>query len=398
MKIDKYWAKRNAKAQSKLTTKSIKETQKQMVKYYDSAMKKVILQFEKTYDKLVANCKNGNQPTPADLYKLDKYWQMQGQLRNELQKLGDKQAELLSEMFMKQFKDIYRIAALKDGDQYNKIDNQVINQIIKSVWCADGKTWSDRVWHNTDLLYDDLNSHLTDCLISGKSTKDLTNVLQADFGVSYSRANSLVTTEMAHIQTEAAKERYKDYGIEEVEILADEDERRCDVCGKLHKKRYKINEKLPIPAHPRCRCCIIPVVEDKAELFLSKETDSTLKNLTNHKNKDKIVVPRENNISKEWRTAQFRDKKAEEEHYKHLVEYGNISFEKYVEGARKLLSQPIGENIDGFINNSGATYRYDIINNDFAIGKDGIIFTRFKPKEFIKYWERIKKNELRQKR
>ena len=37
-------------------------------------------------------------------------------------------------------------------------------------------------------------------------------------------------------------------------------------------------------------------------------------------------------------------------------------------------------------------------NNDFAIGKDGIIFTRFKPKEFIKYWERIKKNELRQKR
>ena len=49
-------------------------------------------------------------------------------------------------------------------------------------------------------------------------------------------------------------------------------------------------------------------------------------------------MPKENNISKEWRTAQFRDKKAEEEHYKHLVEYGNISFEKYVEGARKLLS------------------------------------------------------------
>ena len=95
---------------------------------------------------------------------------------------------------------------------------------------------------------------------------------------------------------------------------------------------------MPIPAHPRCRCCIIPVVEDITELFFSKETDSTLKNLTNYKNKDNIAVPKENNISKEWRTAQFRDKKAEEEHYKHLVEYGNISFEKYVEGARKLLS------------------------------------------------------------
>ena len=265
MKIDKYWAERNAKAQSKLTTKSIKETQKQMVKYYDSAMKKVILQFEKTYDKLVANCKNGNQPTPADLYKLDKYWQMQGQLRNELQKLGDKQAELLSEMFMKQFKDIYRIAALKDTGNFSDVDKSVAKQLIKSVWCADGKTWSDRVWHNTDLLRETLNNHLTDCLLAGKTTGELKHILQDDFGVSYNRADTIVRTEMAHIQTEAAKERYKDYGIEEVEILADEDERRCDVCGKLHKKRYKINEKLPIPAHPRCRCCIIPVVDSHKE-------------------------------------------------------------------------------------------------------------------------------------
>jgi SPP1 gp7 family putative phage head morphogenesis protein len=68
---------------------------------------------------------------------------------------------------------------------------------------------------------------------------------------------------MAHIQTQAAKQRYADAGLEEVEVWADKDERQCDVCGKLHQKRFPIGGNMPIPAHPRCRCCIIPVVESK---------------------------------------------------------------------------------------------------------------------------------------
>ena len=67
---------------------------------------------------------------------------------------------------------------------------------------------------------------------------------------------------MAHIQTQAARKRYEDAGITEVEVWADKDERQCDVCAKLHKKRFPIQGAMPIPAHPRCRCTIIPVVED----------------------------------------------------------------------------------------------------------------------------------------
>jgi SPP1 gp7 family putative phage head morphogenesis protein len=81
------------------------------------------------------------------------------------------------------------------------------------------------------------------------------------FNVSFSRADALARTELAHIQTQAARQRYEDTGIEYVEIWADKDERRCEVCGKLHKKRYPVGATMPIPAHPRCRCCIVPVVE-----------------------------------------------------------------------------------------------------------------------------------------
>lgn len=70
---------------------------------------------------------------------------------------------------------------------------------------------------------------------------------------------------MAHIQTQAARKRYKDAGITEVEVWADKDERQCDVCGKLHQKRFPIHGAMPIPAHPRCRCTIIPVVETEEQ-------------------------------------------------------------------------------------------------------------------------------------
>ena len=73
----------------------------------------------------------------------------------------------------------------------------------------------------------------------------------------------LVRTELAHVQTQAAKQRYSDYGVNKVQVWADKDERRCETCGKLHEKVIPIEQTMPIPAHPRCRCCIIPYIEKK---------------------------------------------------------------------------------------------------------------------------------------
>jgi SPP1 gp7 family putative phage head morphogenesis protein len=133
--------------------------------------------------------------------------------------------------------------------------------MINQVWAADGKSWSKRIWENTEHLAATLNEKLIECVVGGKKTSDLKKALMERFGVSYNNADMLARTELAHIQTQAAKQRYTDTGIEYVEIWADKDERRCDVCGKLHKKRYPVDAVMPIPAHPRCRCCIVPVVD-----------------------------------------------------------------------------------------------------------------------------------------
>mgnify|MGYP003519650840 CR=1 FL=1 len=109
-----YWEERQAKAQERLTSKKVKEVEAQLKKYYSNSMKKVIGQFEQTYNKLLSSIDEGREPTPADLYKLDTYWQMQAQLKAVLQKLGDKQAKVFSEAFEMHFFEVYKMLEHKE--------------------------------------------------------------------------------------------------------------------------------------------------------------------------------------------------------------------------------------------------------------------------------------------
>lgn len=260
--VNKYWQDRMAESQVKLANKSIKETEKQIQKYYTKAAEHCIESFEATYDKLLTAIEDGREPTPADLYKLDKYWQSQAQIRRELQKLGEREVAYMTKSFEEVWKDVYNSMALSSDSAFNTISTEAVNQLINQVWCADGKNWSSRIWDNTEKLAVKLNDELINIVATGKRTTDLKNTLIECFDVSYRQANMLVRTEVAHIQTQAAKQRYLDNGVTEVEIWADYDERRCDICGKLHQKKYRVNETLPIPAHPNCRCCIVPVIDN----------------------------------------------------------------------------------------------------------------------------------------
>lgn len=261
MESKEYWAERQAQAQDKLTQKTIKETEAQLAKYYKRTMHNVIGQFEKTYQTYLLNTMHGLESSPATLYKLDTYWQMQAKLRDELQKLGDYQSVLFSKQFAKEYKQIYRSIALHDGFAFSEINTEVAEQMIKQIWCADGSSWASRIWKNTEKLQQALNDGLIDCVVGGMNTATLKAKLMEEFGVSFNRADNLVRTELTHIQAQAARQRYADAGVKEVEVWADKDERRCEICGKLHQKRFPVGAELPIPAHPRCRCRIIPVIE-----------------------------------------------------------------------------------------------------------------------------------------
>ena len=256
-----YWQERNQRTQARLTSKNIKETEAQLRKYYGIATERTVKEFLATYDKLMKTVVRDNHtPTPADLYRLEAYWKLQAELKQELQKLGAKQISKLSTVFINHWMEVYDSLPIDTGN-FIKANKETAIQMINHIWCADGKTWSDRVWQNTDKLQQALNDGLIECVLAGRDEKYLKQQLVNQFGVSYSRADSVVRTELAHIQTQASAKRYEDAGLKQFEVWADEDERRCDICGALHEKRFYIGEQIPIPAHPRCRCCIIPVIE-----------------------------------------------------------------------------------------------------------------------------------------
>lgn len=258
---NKYWQDRLAQVQLALSKKKEGEIERQLRKYYLAASQKVIEDFESTYNKLLATMEEGKTPTPADLYKLDKYWTMQGQLKNQLNKLGNKTINLLSRQFQLHFFDIYYSFALEGKQPFNTIDEAAVRQLINSSWVLDGKNFSQRIWNNTERLLATLNDELIHIVATGKKITNLKQLLQERFDISYRRADTLVRTEICHIQTEAAKTRYESYGIKEVEVLVDPDARTCDLCKALIGKRFPINGTPPLPVHPNERCCLVPVVE-----------------------------------------------------------------------------------------------------------------------------------------
>lgn len=262
-----YWQDRLFKAQEAIAAKTTNQVDRQMRKYYKTTMNRIIADFEDTYNKYLLSVGEGREPTPADLYNMDKYWQMQGQIKAELQKLGDRKIKLLSKAFEENWFDTYYSIVLPqighlEERSFSTIDNSLVQQMINQIWVADGKTWSQRVWKDADLLAETLNEQLINCVTTGKKTSQLKTMLQERFGVSYGRALTLVRTEVAHIQTEAAKTRYHDYGIQYVEVLTAHGGKTepCEQCKALEGKQFPIDGMMPLPVHPNERCCVVPVV------------------------------------------------------------------------------------------------------------------------------------------
>lgn len=218
-----YWASRQEDELNKISTKTEYEINQQLDKYYISAMKKIFEDFEATYNKLIATIGAGATPTVAALYQLDRYWQMQARLKQLCENLGNKEVELLSKKFEEQWEETYKKAALPSDKEFVIPSESNAKQMINSIWCADGKTWSQRVWGNVSLLQETLNEQLVHVVVAGRSTRDLRKLLQERFDVSRSQANMLINTEVNHIQTASAAKRYEDAGLKQYMVLGREE-------------------------------------------------------------------------------------------------------------------------------------------------------------------------------
>jgi SPP1 gp7 family putative phage head morphogenesis protein len=253
--MTEYWKDRQAAVFQSLQNETAAEINKRMAKYYVQAEQHCINAIENLYFKLPEDA------TVNDLYKLDKYWQMEAQIQEELTRLGNNTNAALDKGFINHFNKVSNVVGAQLKTSFATIDKTVVRALVEEPWCADGLSYSARIWNNMALLKTTLDEELSKCVITGSSTISLTKVLEQRFGVARYNASRVARAEIAHVQNKAAQMRYKEAGVTQLEFYATEDERECEECGAMHGKIFSIDEDNIAPLHPFCRCTLLPVLE-----------------------------------------------------------------------------------------------------------------------------------------
>ncbi|WP_394883297.1 minor capsid protein [Clostridium baratii] len=378
MKNSEYWEKRIAKNTWNIYN-SLEQKNKALLEMYQEASTSISDELYRLAEKMKTAT-----PTLSDMHKFNRLAKLQEninfiikELGNNLENFGKKN---MYEGFSNNYKTIMEALGQIDFAMPNK---KLMEQLLNKPWL--GSNFSERLWKNTKVLAMNLNDILTTGLVQGKTVTEMAIQLNNRMNQGFNAAHRLVRTETMHYLNESSFMAYKDAGCEKVQYWAAEDERTCPRCGMKHGNTYSIKDRPILPLHANCRCTYLPIID---EVDAKRNYDEAKENINNENNvqefkNDGII----NN--KKWLKAEFpNEKKFKKYVEKHSNEYNNISAEKYLNLARKLLAVDLNKDIDGFKSKEGFIFKYNKETNDFAIGRaDGKISTLFKPDEKLDYWE-----------
>lgn len=245
-----YWQKREALYNNKCGA-NLKELHTQYNKAFNTLKKET----EGLYIKITQTGATANS-----YYQFNKYYDLMNQIDKELIKLGQKSTAIYSkhfaELYTQNFEIVKNELAFK-GD----INPQRLENALNSIWCKDGKHWSERVWGNTYNLQQTLKDGISNSFITGKSPQEIIKNLKEEFGVEFYKAEKIVRTEMSVIQNKSTMDSYAEAGLEKYRILSNQaDDECCDIDGEeFYITDAQIGVNMP-PFHPNCRCSITGVI------------------------------------------------------------------------------------------------------------------------------------------
>lgn len=115
-----------------------------------------------------------------------------------------------------------------------------IENIIKEPWT--GISFSDRIWHNRDVLVYEAKDTISRGLIRGESYHTMATELSKKMNASYSNSRRLIETEIQASQIKANIDNYKNNDIEKVQISAVLDSKCCMDCSDREGKVIEVNK------------------------------------------------------------------------------------------------------------------------------------------------------------
>ncbi|KJJ66695.1 minor capsid protein [Clostridium sp. FS41] len=208
--------------------------------------------------------------SPAFQARLERLQQLQNQIDLTMRQVyGQEKArstshyvDLANEAYYRSIFDIQQRTGL--GFSFAVIDHKAIDRVINSKWS--GSNYSDRIWHNTRALAQDLKQELLINMVTGRTDSEVADIISNKYAQGASNARRLVRTESCNLANQMEMQSYEECGIETYIYVATLDLKTSTVCRKLDGKRFKVSEQQPglncPPMHPWCRSTTICDISD----------------------------------------------------------------------------------------------------------------------------------------
>jgi SPP1 gp7 family putative phage head morphogenesis protein len=202
---------------------------------------------------------------PAYRARMERLQQLQNQLDATMQQVYQQEkarstghyVDLAREAYYRSVFDIQAQTGI--GFSFNHVSKKAIDCVVNSKWS--GSNYSSRIWKNTQALAQDLKAELLMNVITGRTDREVAEIIVEKFAAGSSQARRLVRTESCNLVNQMEMASYEECGIEYYRFLATLDLRTSSICRNLDNERFKVSEQQPglncPPMHPWCRSTTI---------------------------------------------------------------------------------------------------------------------------------------------
>ena len=195
----------------------------------------------------------------------------------------DKTKNFLATTYEQSFyQSMYDLQMVTGVKHLTKLDNQMLEKIIKRPWLPDNKNFSDRIWENQNKLVNELQKVLMQKAIMQTDMQECIETLAKRMDVSFSNAKRLVQTENAYFTTQALTDSYKKGSCKMYENVATLDNKTSEICQSMDGTKFKFSDmEIGInapPFHCNCRTVIVPAYNDEIERELDEEAGRMARN------------------------------------------------------------------------------------------------------------------------
>ena len=200
--------------------------------------------------------------------RISRFDALKFEINNKINELSGKQTKDVTSHLKEVFEDTYSKTVTTFGENFGigndfaSIDDKIVEQVIYSRW-TNQDNFAGRISANKATLLSSLNKTITQGLIVGLSSDNMVKKLMKETKISRNRAINLIQTETTFMIGQANTKMYKDFGVEQYEVIETLDSSTCETCAEMDGKRFKVSEKKEglnsPPFHPRCRGTTVPV-------------------------------------------------------------------------------------------------------------------------------------------